>query len=526
MTGDISRLYRQAEEGSRQLFERFSNERLPFERAIEAISNGQHSLVITGPEEATTWMAKALAYAQSLSKQVSPYLSLPVILQAVTDFYFGPYGKEPPWLGTALKISLALIWANVHSNSVANSKSLKDVGDLVAAAAVFEQLEGIRWAYTGGEGQAELTGYGSRLSGDLLQFATEMQAAFEKRGQLHRTLSDSVKAIFGDVLQPLAALQACQHILNGEHPQSQKAFEGTIFAEIPGEPLEFWAGLWGRLVLFIGSMVARAAVKGDPDPGGIALIPTLDIPVFLKRGRDPVVLEQAIRRLFWDRNWYVSRVKENPQNMIVERPVMRITRDFNLFVTSTFNIADSITWFVEASILEYPRSGGVPLPKAVFEHSISDRFEQTVKNVLRRHGFQAGEVNEGQQWILEEQPPLKLEHLSAKKLPGQIGILAYHRRRKLVFVVECKVLALPDSVTRLRNIVGKIGEEDSEAFHSKLRRKIEWVQNTQLFAGVPRSQFMGLIVLDRVLPGMMRGDYPVCDLETLERFLAEAVDSP
>jgi hypothetical protein len=69
--------------------------------------------------------------------------------------------------------------------------------------------------------------------------------------------------------------------------------------------------------------------------------------------------------------------------------------------------------------------------------------------------------------------------------------------------------------TALRNIVCNIGDIDSERFHSKLKKKIEWVRGTSLLKHLPEESFVGVIILDRVFPGMNGGKYIVSDLESI-----------
>lgn len=88
---------------------------------------------------------------------------------------------------------------------------------------------------------------------------------------------------------------------------------------------------------------------------------------------------------------------------------------------------------------------------------------------------------------------LTLNHNSQERVPGEIDVLAFHPITHELFVVECKVLIHPYGKTRLKNVVNKLGEADSEGYHTKLRKKIEWLKNTNIFGVYPVKQFIGLI---------------------------------
>jgi hypothetical protein len=114
-----------------------------------------------------------------------------------------------------------------------------------------------------------------------------------------------------------------------------------------------------------------------------------------------------------------------------------------------------------------------------------------------------------------------LFHLSGEKCPGEMDVVAYHPSKAYLVVIECKVLGFPFALQRIANIAQKIGEADAEAFHSKLRRKIAWLRNTDLFSVLPIRGMSGMIVLDRKLPGMQGGEFTVADAETLSSVLEE-----
>jgi hypothetical protein len=55
----------------------------------------------------------------------------------------------------------------------------------------------------------------------------------------------------------------------------------------------------------------------------------------------------------------------------------------------------------------------------------------------------------------------------------------------------------------MRNLVYKIDDIcDTELFHSKLRKKLSWIKDTNYFESNEEMNFRSFLVLDRKFPGM------------------------
>src|ERR1700687_4131713 len=78
-----SRLYRQAEEGSRAILERFLDDTAPFEQPLLAVS-GTTSCIVTSAADCGSTLAKARVYAEDKARALSTYTAIPVLLQAAT----------------------------------------------------------------------------------------------------------------------------------------------------------------------------------------------------------------------------------------------------------------------------------------------------------------------------------------------------------------------------------------------------------------------------------------------------------
>jgi hypothetical protein len=95
---------------------------------------------------------------------------------------------------------------------------------------------------------------------------------------------------------------------------------------------------------------------------------------------------------------------------------------------------------------------------------------------------------------------VRLTH-TLKKIPGEVDCLVYHRAMGVGFVTECKVLGYPHSLSRMRNLLLKLGESDSEGFFGKLRNKTQWIGGSDYFSGLAEDCFLSILMLDRKLPG-------------------------
>jgi len=323
--------------------------------------------------------------------------------------------------------------------------------------------------------------------------------------------------------QPIASIAAIQRIIAGSKPTDEALFKGTLFAEIPANFKEFWVRLYLLLVLI--GVTHKIAAAFDPDYVSISVFGRLALALpegALQSG-------DIMRGLFWTSDWYERQDPSWMHEMLVERPILRLDPDKEIFCASTALLNDSINWFIEATVMSYTPHGGIRLPgklsNRLFRNYISEPFEKSVETVLKEFGFVAGNVTESGNWRL----PREIEALTnpnEARLPGEIDVLAFHPTQMMVLVIECKVLGLPRSILGMRNQIVKLGLDDSEAFHSKLRAKIRWLQGTSLFSGLTAEHFVGLVVLDRKAPAMfLQSEFEVIDLEMLKNFLS-AVISP
>lgn len=218
--------------------------------------------------------------------------------------------------------------------------------------------------------------------------------------------------------------------------------------------------------------------------------------------------------LFWNENWYKGKIENAAENMIVERPALAFMNKRGLFATSFLAIGDSLNWYVEASVLNYPEAAGISLPDVVFQRTISAPFEEDVCSIFRNYGFIAGKVTDKGVWNANNNT-VNLKMYSKTNIPGEIDVLAYDKKRMLIWVCECKVLSYPFTINRMQNILSKLDTTDDEGFHRKLESKTYWLKHNGYFKGITR--WNKTLVLDRATPEMKPNeDFMALDMIMLE----------
>lgn len=514
------RLYRQAREGSIELYRRLTQSDAVLTDPVRALTASRTNLRVTNTEELDALIRAAELYLDELCQTVVPYLAIPILLQMTTEFYYGSNDRKPIWLGETLKFAIAKTWKNVHRAPLAENKSLAHLAKVISAAAVVHQLYAQKQIFLmAGEGDFTLNETGFAFSHEHKKIIRYFNVSYLQRGAAMRVLDHTLPILFK---QPKASVEAIQRILIGSEPSDEALFKGSLFAEFPANCKKFWVHLY--LLIFLVGVTHKIAAAFDPDHVSIALFGRMG---FIVPGL-PSQHADIMRELFWTPDWYQRQHPSWMHDMLVERPILRLQKDKEIFCASSSLLSDSINWFIEATVMSYS-NGGVRLPgrlsNRLFRNYISEPFEKSVETVLKEFGFVAGKVTERGNWLLPNETE-SLTNPNEVRAPGEIDVLAFHPSEMMVLVIECKVLGLPRSVEGMRNQIVKLGLDDAESFHAKLRAKIRWLQGTSLFERLTVDHFIGLVVLDRKAPAMfLQSEFEVIDLETLKNFL-KAVVSP
>jgi hypothetical protein len=166
------------------------------------------------------------------------------------------------------------------------------------------------------------------------------------------------------------------------------------------------------------------------------------------------------------------------------RPVCRIDRNRELYVTSAHNIVDSITALTETAVGPYPGPRPYALPQGVFERLVSKPFEDAVVRLLRGHGFVAGEVTSKGTWITQDGDIPAPQGIGRPH--GQIDVLARHPAGR-ANVADCRVLQLPFNESASANLWKKL-HEDEQGFRGKLHKNASWAREFLSASGRPTDR--------------------------------------
>ncbi len=517
--GNGSRLYRQAHELTDFLFAELGGRDDCFRAPITQFCRKDY-LRITSFKQAKENYERARDELETQCKELSGYHVIPGLIDA-TELFYGKASPElPAWIGQALKICIAATWPSVLSPS-ANQASHQKVLACVRMAGMVYQLLHICQVQILRPGMTTAVAPRGVVYGDIDAFHI-FYRAFSKRGRIQRFAATTTTTIMQD---QIGTIDAIFKVLSGRSPSRIKKFSGTVFEQIPtGEPIEFWMGILMRLLLLVAAGRARTSVCDDLlgvcllEKSGIGLS---DMPQEVLKHQ--ASLQEAMEKCFWRRDWYRQRDRQLWMSMIVERPVIRVlATPPDLFACGVMTILDSINQFVESAIMRYEHSGNVVLSDSCYEGLVSNPFETDVIEVFRRHGFVAGEVGENAIWHTQHKHK-NLFELSNSHPPGQLDLLAVHPNG-YVIIGECKVLKMPMLFSQFRNLIKKVGETDDESFHSKLKRKQQWVDGMGNSLSKHFSGSKSFIILDRYLPN--NDDFQgttVCDLDTLDDAIAQLV---
>src|SRR5262249_24755931 len=150
---------------------------------------------------------------------------------------------------------------------------------------------------------------------------------------------------------------------------------------------EFWAGVWARLALGGMASDARGAVYPEDAMGGIAILGetamvTLEDEATLNEAAIAAIRRNAVA-LFWQSEWRRGLDLFDLRHAFVERPIMRIDRMREIFVTSPFTILDSLTYYFESATYDLQTDRRFGAVESVYQALFSRPFEDAIENYLR-----------------------------------------------------------------------------------------------------------------------------------------------
>lgn len=403
------------------------------------------------------------------AENIEPDWSIPIILEAISQMYYGNL-KNYINYGPIFKRALVYLW-DINTERIVSKKNHESLMEVLRLCYVIETLYGFRKFFLVDKNFSfiVINGY---ISWDakytpMLQNFVELNKGRGTRmriAKINSTLMCKHMIEFRDSLTS---------VLEGQAPDSIPLFKDTFYEKIPGisnsECQRFWQTVYFRHSFFIAMTMHPYFSEKSP----LDLSPEISIfPELPLRVSEGFLTQETVQDTFWTKNWVKSQNDERYSNLIVERPLLRIT-PYGDYATSSVLIGDSINYFIEGQIMKYTgRSPLISLPPSVFKEAVSEPFENRVINEFRQNGFLAGHVTEGGVWRTQR-GNLNL-NFGDSKLYGEIDTLAYLPGTDISILIECKVLNDIQDYRSYRNTIAKL-TDDSEGFRAKLLKKSKWI---------------------------------------------------
>lgn len=457
---NYNRRKRQAHDNSRKIIEMFSEDLYKKE-----LYKGNFS--INNEKEAMDLIKIINEKAESKARLIQPDWSIPIILEAIAINYYGNFSKDKN-LGVFFKRALVYLW-KANYNELSYKKNLESILEVIRLSYVIENLYAFRMFFL------VIENFSFELNGGYCDCKPEYYKTIEEFGYLLKGKGKRLRIAKENSILMLNKsnefYDALKKIIKGEKPDNIAIFKDTFYEHIPGitneECKKFWQCLYMRYSFFWLAALTECKDITEEDISPSVML-FHEFPAYI----DPDYgTQEIVNDIFWNEKWVESRDNESYSNLIVERPILRITPNGD-FVTCSALIGDAINSFIEKQIFDYPfRSPKINLPPIVFKNAVSAPFEDRVIAEFRKKGFMAGHVSENGIWLLQNET---MNLNCTLKLYGEIDALAYMPNLNMSFLVECKVLNDVKDYKSYKNIVSKI-VDDNEGFQNKILKKSKWV---------------------------------------------------
>ena len=460
---NYKRRKRQAHENSKIIIERFSKEIDNREVLYPGVYH------IFTEKDLMDVIKKVLQDVRLRAEKIEPDWSIPIILESIGKLYYGNQ-KEAINYGTTFKRALVYLW-DVKINNC-SEKNIESILEVLRLSFVIENLHAYRRLFLiDNEFEFVLKNGYCCLNYKYKLIVSEFADLIKGRGKRMRIADVNSRLMSRNIFDFLGALR---DVLHGKKPEDVQLFKGTFYEKIPGiinaECKKFWQGIYVRYMMFVTVSINQVA----ENEGEEALNPAVTIfPKFAVDLQEELFTQEIGYDIFWNKKWLECQDDEKYGNLVVERPILRITEDGD-FATCSALLGDSINYFIEGQILNYAfRSPKINLPAHIFKDAISGPFEDMVINEFRKKGFLAGHVSEGGVWMTQDSA-IDLSHVAKVNVYGEIDALAYMEKLNMAMLIECKVLNDIRDYKSFKNLIAKI-VDDSEGFQAKIEKKGKWV---------------------------------------------------
>lgn len=463
---------------------------------------------------------------REIADRIDSRMAIPILMECYAMSYYDKNWEAFRDYGLAFKSSVAHFDNCQLTSKPLSQEDYLNISELVISCYMYNKIASIGDLFKLFTDEIEITvtPYGLEMNPYARYHVDQYHLAYNKKGMGLRTKPFTDLIIRGGMY---LALKDCVSIISGVKPENIPSYRGTIFSEIDGGS-NFWLGIACRLLAYFGSL--NNSINTDKTIYTLIVNENIleSIEKFMitrmhlnNRETNKRILDYVDERIIWNRDWQQNRRKSSPHSMIIEKPVVFICDAHPIYFTSLASVPESISSYVESSILNYPDWNGDKMNERLFLRHVSKPFEARVIEKFRSMGFTAGVVDKRGVWK-NSQGNERLTNESAV-FPGEIDLLAVNKDKKIIIVGECKVIALPEPGARMKNVVNKIGKADSKKIHDKLMKKMHWIRTSSDISSLDDYKFFHYIILDSPLPAMINKEEPSSKLSELSPIIYEEI---
>lgn len=228
------------------------------------------------------------------------------------------------------------------------------------------------------------------------------------------------------------------------------------------------------------------------------------------------------KHMVFEPKWKKWNITEKNSIQLLNAPIVQ--NYDGKYMTSLLLCLDALNVWVEDSI--YRDSDTIEW-KIKMCQKIERYFEDEVKDYMRKHQFEAGQLEQNGMWHVDDsESGIKDLHII---LPGEVDILAVNYSEKIVYLIECK--CIHDILTVKGNIYQKfknIKNNLSGKYVQKIKKKREVIQgymeknllDYQLVTAIVTDLDFPVYILDNILRAWEENIF-ICDFPTLKNAILQ-----
>lgn len=409
-----------------------------------------------------------------LSKGVNINFIIPILLKALDKIYFDDNWKHLKDKGIALKNLIAIIWSEGDKTILSNTCVLeRSFFVLLKKMIKYSKLVHYQWLFSGEKNDLQIVLYLSEMEVELDETSRKFlqnNYIFPEvtYGDGQRSTGINNNLFFDD---PGKYIDSINKIFDGAEPNNIDYFKGTFFEHFKGVDdtryTNFWKGFKIRLNLFTNSFVQQQ------NNGGIFY---LSMSEFERITSQYTYDSNFKNNLMLTRDFIDIDYLGNP-NKIVSRPLIPLFNEKYCFI-SCYNMFDSLNNYIESFIFKMNTTGTIPeKDEELFQIIYSKPFEIEVIKLLCNSGYQSGSVTNSGAWQIYTETGLVTKEIAnddfRNQNTGEIDCLAISEAKRIIYVIECKVLQLPSDFLSYRNRITHLHGK----YREQLQKKVDFVKS-------------------------------------------------